>query len=94
MIYIVMQNRNSILNVDNVVQIYTEDSCIMALLFDGNMLCLGSYKDHERAKDVFSKMLKECFPPDVVVFKNMDIPEEVIGQMQKRATDLHMQNAG
>jgi hypothetical protein len=70
--FIVNADRDSIVNMDNVINIYVEGNRILAFTKVDDMV-LGLYRSEERAKDVFAEMLKEAFPPSTWIFKNCSI---------------------
>lgn len=60
--FIVSQNRDIVVNVDNTTNIYIENgNKVMARMVDSEEVVLGFYVCE--AKTVFEEMLKKVFPP-------------------------------
>lgn len=56
---IVSQNKEEIVNFDNVTSIYITEACsIMAALMNGGMAQLGLYPSLDRAKDILEEIYK------------------------------------
>lgn len=73
--FIVNQDRNEIVNADNVTHIFIENGKrIMAETTAANCITLGVYEEvNDRAYDVFNKMIDAMFIPNMIaVNKNVD----------------------
>ena len=66
--FIVNQDRNEIINADNVVRIFVENEVrIMAETSGGDNIMLGMYVKHEgKAQGVFEEIIKTMFVPNLV----------------------------
>ena len=54
---IVSQEKNIILNLENIIGIQMEDNCIGAYLVNDDSLYIGEYKTKERAKEVLQEII-------------------------------------
>ena len=68
--FIVDQERRKVVNIDRVV-----DICLYANRIECNVaqygeVTLGTYETTERAAEVFKQMLKDCFSPPMMVFRD------------------------
>lgn len=66
--FIINQDRNELINADNIVRIYIENEVrIMAETCGGNNIILGMYlKRKDKAYEVFKEMLDLMFLPNLV----------------------------
>jgi hypothetical protein len=74
--FIVNADRNSVVNMDNVISVYVTGERILAVTKVDDIV-IGLYRTDERAQEVYAEMLKEAFPPFTWGFQNCEItPEE------------------
>lgn len=66
--FIVTQERDNVLNVDNVISVNVDGKRIVAVT-KTNDYVIGAYTDPDRAEGVFKEMLQNVFQP-VIVMKN------------------------
>lgn len=66
--FIVTQQRDMVLNVDNLISVKVDGKRIIAVTETDDYV-IGTYKDSERAGEVFRENLKTIFQP-VIVMKN------------------------
>lgn len=71
--FIVNQDRNEIINADNVVRIFVENEVrIVAETSGGDSIILGMYvKREKKAQEVFEEILKTMFIPNVVAINTV-----------------------
>lgn len=61
--WIVCQDKRSVINADNTIGIAVSDNFVIAKTIDNaKHIVLGAYKSDERANDVFLGVLDEMFP--------------------------------
>lgn len=73
--YIISQDREVVINTDNTTNIFIEKGTrITARMVDSEEVALGVYING--ATEIFQKMLKECFSPQII-FTNVEPPEEI-----------------
>ena len=82
--FIVAQNKRSVVNIDIAVRIVVKGTYIIAITDNNKASTLGSYKTEERSNEVFQEMLKELFPKETLVFQNIEVSEEAIKEIKKQ----------
>ena len=83
--FIVDCDCENIVNVDNVTNVRIDGKKIIAVTKTGDVT-IGAYATDERAKEVFAKMLRDVFPPSLMVIKNCEVDPE----MRKFLSDKNM----
>jgi len=77
--FIVSNDRGTVVNADNVTNIFTVNgNRIVARMVDSEEVIIGEYK--EKAEIVFKEMLKNVFPPDPIIFKNCTQDKERLSE--------------
>lgn len=85
--YIVNQDRNTVINLDNATVITLDGGKIFVRPQGESGQVVGAYSK-ERAEKVFSEMLNEIFPPSLIVTHNTDIVSENMRDAIKAAPML------
>lgn len=81
--FIVSQNRDIVVNVDNITNIYIEnENIIIARAVDSEEIFLGMY--HNKTNEVFKEMLKNVFPPSTLIFHNCMLDKESLSAFKDK----------
>lgn len=83
--FIVGQSRKITVNVDNAATLDLDGKRIIASTNVGDVN-LGVYSSDARAEEVYEDMLRNIFPPSVIVAKDVDISREVAKEVAKGTT--------
>lgn len=77
--FIVTQDKEVVVNANNLTNIYISNGNIMARMVDSEVVVLGAYVG--RAKEILAKMLDDIFIPNMVV-TNKTIPDDFAEQFK------------
>ena len=85
--WIVCQDKRSVINADNTIGIAVSDNFVIAKTIDNAQIVLGLYKSDERANDVFLGMLKDVFPKEVVAIQNAVVSDSLTEMFERNSID-------
>lgn len=74
--FIVDCDRENVVNVDNVMNVRIDGKKIIAVTKTDD-ITIGAYTTDKRAKEVFIEMLRDVFPPSLLIVKNCDVDPEM-----------------